>query len=633
MAHGSASTPRGRLLTTFAGVALGVLIVTTLYFAQSIFIPIALAVFFTFLLAQIVGRLERFVGRTVAVVVTVLLATGVVGGVGWMIAGQVSGLLQTVSQPQYAANIKQKAQFVHQWLQGGVFDDLKHLAEEVTHNVRDGAERLHEEPELGQPLATATGTGAAAPAVQSVAVGPESSWLGGLFGSIGKAGEGLAQAALVAVLVVFMLLRREDLRNRVIRLIGHGRLTVTTMAIDDAASRVSGFLFAQLIVNAGYGLVFAVGLYFVGVPYALLWGFVAAVMRYVPYIGIWLAIVPPIVLSLAVAPGWSMPLWVIGLVAVLEVLSANVIEPVLFGQSIGVSEVALLVSAAFWAWLWGPIGLILSAPLTVCLVVLGKYVPQLEFFDVLLGDSPALPARLVFYQRLLARDQDEAAGLVEKFSQSEPPEQAFDEFLIPALAAAKRDREHLDLAEADEQYIITAVAETADELVASSVTPVPPDDVAPTGPRAIVLGVPGQDAADELALRLFGHLLDPARWELDVLRVNVLASELMDRVAESRPAVVCLASLPPAGLAHLRYLCKRLRARFPDLKIAVGAWGLEGDAGHYREVLDSAGADHVATKLLETKAQLTEWLPVFTAAEEDRPPAAKGVEKLVSAEA
>jgi hypothetical protein len=284
--------------------------------------------------------------------------------------------------------------------------------------------------------------------------------------------------------------------------------------------------------------------------------------------------------------------------------------------------VALLVSAAFWAWLWGPLGLVLSAPLTVCLVVLGRYVPQLEFFDVILGDAPALPARLVFYQRLLARDQDEAAAVVEKYTHTAPPEQAYDEFLVPALVAAKRDRDTHDLAEPDERYIVAAVAETAEELAVGDLAPVPPAGATvPVGPRPPVLGCPARDDADELALRMFGHLLDAARWDLEVLPVAALAAELLDRVAASRPVAVVVAALPPGGLSHTRYLCKRLRQRFPELKIAVGLWGSVGDLGHAREVLTPSGADHVGRTLLETRAQLAEWLPVFATAAADRPKA------------
>ena len=336
-------------------------------------------------------------------------------------------------------------------------------------------------------------------------------------------------------------------------------------------------------------------------------------MRYVPYVGIWFAVLPPIGLSLAASPGWMMPLWVVGMVAALELICANVIEPMLFGQSIGVSEVALLISAAFWAWLWGPIGLVLSAPLTVCLVVAGKYVPALEFFDVMLGDAPVLPARLTFYQRLLARDQDEAASVIEAYARTEPAEKVYDEFLVPAMVSTKRYRDHHDLAEADEQYILGAVQETAEQLAAGAITQSAQPKTSADGPRIKVLGCPARDETDELSLRMLRDLLDAGRWDLEILPAAALAAELLDRVGQEKFAAVSIAALPPGGLAHTRYLCKRLRQRFPDLKITVGMWGLEGDSSRVREALAEAGADHVATTMLETRAQLTEWLPVFSA--------------------
>jgi predicted PurR-regulated permease PerM len=519
-----------------------------------------------------------------------------------MVTHQLTGLAQTLKEPEYRQNIGAKTEKVQQWIQG-----VKQMTLAVEENVggtgKDADKKSDEKSKSGQPV----------PA-QIAPFTP--TWLKDLPGSLGRVAELLGQTALVVVLVVFMLMRREDMRNRVIRLIGHGQMTVTTMAIDDAASRISRFLFAQLVVNSAYGLVFASGLWLLGVP----------------YVGIWLAVLPPIALSLAASPGWTMPLWVVGLVAALEVLSANIIEPVLFGQSIGVSEVALLVSAAFWAWLWGPIGLILSAPLTVCLVVLGKYVPRLAFFDVLLGDAPALPAGMIFYQRLLARDQDEAATVIEKFVRTAPPENVYDEFLVPALVSAKRDRDHHDLAEPDEQFIISAVAETAEQMAAGTLAPSPPPPPPPEGVRATLLGCPARDETDELALRMFVNLLDPGRWELEILPVAALAAELLDKVHGAGLGAVVVSALPPGGLAHTRYLCKRLRQRFPDLKIAVGLWGLEGNTDHARELLAAAGADHVGTTMLETRTRLTEWLPVFTAAAaqpEDRPKAKERIGETV----
>jgi predicted PurR-regulated permease PerM len=603
---------RTRLLNSFAGVAIGVLVVAALYFAQSIVIPVALAVFLSFLMAPVVFRLQPWVGRPVAVGATLVMAAGLLVGVGWAVTHEMSGLIETLGQPQYARNIGQKVESVERWFETHITDRFQRLTRQLEAKVEEvGKETAARPPSQGgappspQPAAPATSTPAAPP------------WLSELPGPLARTAEGLAQAALVVVLVAFMLLRREDLRNRIIRLIGHGRLTITTMALDDAAARISRYLFVQLLINTGYGLVFAAGLRLLGVPYAFLWGFLAAVMRYVPYAGIWLAILPPIVLSLAASPGWTMPLWVIGLVIVLEIATANFVEPVLFGQSIGVSEVALLVSAAFWAWLWGPVGLVLSAPMTVCLVVLGKHVPQLEFFDVLLGDAPALPDRLVFYQRLLSHDQDEAAALVEKFTLSNAPERIYDEFLIPALVAAKRDREHRNLADADERFIIDAVTEMADQIAEEERRePAVTDDGAANARRAPCLLVPARDPADEAAVRMLRHQLKRDRWEVDTLPAAALAAEMVEHVRKTQTAAVCIAVLPPGGLAHCRYLCKRLRQCCAETRIAVGLWGTDGDLTRPREMLAAAGADRVATTLLETKSQLAEWLPVL--AENDK---------------
>jgi B12 binding domain len=284
-----------------------------------------------------------------------------------------------------------------------------------------------------------------------------------------------------------------------------------------------------------------------------------------------------------------------------------------------------LVAAALWAFLWGPIGLVLSAPLTVVLLVLGKYVPQLGFLDVLLGDEPALAPDVTYYQRLLARDQDDAAQLVLARAKTVPPEQVYDELLVPALNYLKRDRERDDLTEADEQFVLRATREIVEDLgerqatvrdqesgvrdqesgVNSLLTP----DSAPRKVR--VLGIAGQGEADRLALEMLRQLLDPARWEVEVLSLEMLSAELVALAGEKEPAVVCIAALPPGGLAHTRYLCKRLRARLPEARIVVGRWGFKGNVEQNQEQLREAGADQVETTLVETRTHLHAWLPVL----------------------
>ncbi len=450
---------------------------------------------------------------------------------------------------------------------------------------------------------------------------PESpTWLARLPALLSSLLETLGGLALALVLVVFMLLKREDLRNRLIRLVSHGQITVMTKALDDAGQRISRFLLMQLIVNATVGLSVGLGLLAIGVQYAFLWGFLAAVFRYIPYIGVWIAALPPIILSLAMFEGWVQPLLVIGLFLTIELLASNVAEPRLYGRSIGVSEVALLVAAAFWAFLWGPIGLVLSSPLTVCLVVLGKYVPQLKFLDVLLGDEPPLDAHVTFYQRLLARDQDEATQLVLAQAKASSPEQVYDDFLVPALNYAKRDRERDDLTESDEQFVLQATREILEDLGERREAATQAEEAihaedrgnASAPIRLRVLACPARDQADRLALEMLRQLLDPAKWVVEVAAVETLTADLVAQVAEQAPALVCIGALPPGGLAHARYLCKKLRARFPEVKIIVGRWGLTGGVEANREQLQDAGADLTATTMLETRSQLNSLLPILT---------------------
>jgi hypothetical protein len=358
---------------------------------------------------------------------------------------------------------------------------------------------------------------------------------------------------------------------------------------------------------------------------------------------------------------------VLGLFLALELVISNFIEPRLYGQSMGVSEIALLVSAAFWAFLWGPIGLVLSSPLTVCLVVLGRYMPQLEFLSVLLGDEPALDAAISFYQRLLARDQDEAESLViEQMKAAESPEQVYDTMLLPALGAIKRSRLAGDIAEEDERYALQVIHEIVEDIgegrIGAAATAAaadgqaedgaPPSPPAPAEKPIPIFGCPAHDAEDRVALEMLQQVLDPARWHLELIEPTTLTAELLDLVDERGSGVVCIASTPPGGLAHTRYLCKRLRSRFPDLKIVVGRWGAHDitttdavrEPGAVRiaatakeaaddalsttvkEVvpdpvlasLKEAGADLVAATLLETRQQLASLIPILVQGRDGR---------------
>jgi predicted PurR-regulated permease PerM len=603
-----------RALIILTSTVVGAIVVSGLYWAQKIFIPLALAVFLTFLLAPLVTILQRRgLGRAPSAILVVLLAVSVLGGIGWLVSTEVTSLADDI--PTYTENIKGKIRSLRALSEGSVMKSLDQMLQDITGEweAQPAGSKVG-----GAGLPPGSG-GAAAEKPTTVVVQPEGpALLSRVPALLGPAAESLGGLALALVLVVFMLLKREDLRNRLIRLVGHGRMTVMTNAVDDAGRRISRFLVMQLIVNVGFGLALGIGLFLIQLPHALLWGFLAAILRYVPYLGTWIMATLLIVLSLALFPGWVQPLLVVGLIGVLELITANLIEPKLFGHSMGISEVGLLVAAAFWTFLWGPVGLVLSSPLTVCLAVLGKYVPHLEFLDVLLGNEQALDADVSYYQRLLARDQDEATQLVLAQAKTSSLEHVYDGILVPALSYLKRDRARDDLTEADEQFVLRATREIVEDLgerqtAAVKLSAVPSEGSAARAPDKVhVLGCPGHDETDRLALEMFRQLLDPSRWHVEVLSIEMLSAEMVGLAGQKQPAVVCIAAMPPGGLAHTRYLCKRLRAQLPDAKIVVGRWGLTSDLEQNQEQLREAGADQVEMNLRETCNHLNSWLPVLT---------------------
>jgi predicted PurR-regulated permease PerM len=605
-----------RALIALTGTVVGVVVVSCLYWAQRVLIPVALAVFLTFLLAPLVSFLQRRrLGRTLSVALVVLLAALLLGGIVWLVTVEVKSIAGEL--PRYTENIKERIRSLRQMSHGSIVERLEKMSQAITREWQSRPAGT----EGGAVAPPAAGAPEKPPAVLVEADSPP--WLSRLPALLSPVMESLGSLAMALVLVVFMLLKREGLRNRLIRLLGHGRLTVATKAVEDAGQRISRFLLMQVIINGGFGLVLALGLFLIQMPHAFLWGFLAALLRYVPYLGSWITSVVLVALSLAAFPasGWVQPILVLGFIVVLELVTANIVEPRLFGHSIGVSEVALLVAAAFWAFLWGPIGLVLSNPLTVCLVVLGKYVPQLEFLDVILGDEPSLSADVTYYQRLLARDQDEATQLVLTQAKTFPPEQVYDRLLVPALNYVKQDRARDDLTEADEQFVLQATREIVEDLgerQTAAAVPGAEGAKAPASCKVRILGCPGHDEGDALALEMLRQLLDPARWEMEILSIDMLSAESVARAGDKEPAVVCIGALPPGGLAHTRYLCKRLRTRLPAARLVVGRWGLKGDLEQNQEQLLEAGADRVETALLETRTHLSTWLPVLAPEETKR---------------
>ena len=407
----------------FYALASFVLVIACLYWGRVVLIPVALAILLTFLLNPVVSMLQRLgLGRTPPVILTVVLAFVVLGGIGWAVTGQLTTLANEL--PQYTSNLKHKIADLRGASQGGIVEKLERTVGELL-------DELHktDSPRQGSPLAQDTEK----PVLVAVQA-PSVLWqLPTLF-------EPLATAGLVLVLVIFMLLKHADLRNRLIALAGYGQMTLATKALDEAGQRISRYLLMQSLINGSYGVAVGLGLFLIGVPYAVLWGFLAAALRFIPYVGPAVSALLPTALSLAVFPGWGQPLMVVGLIVLLELASNMVMEPLLYGQSAGVSAVALLVAIAFWTWLWGPVGLLLATPLTVCLGVLGKYVPQLKFVEVLIGEEAPLETHTSYYQRLIAKDDDEAAELVDEYLQTHTLDEVYDDLLLPALTSAKQDR-------------------------------------------------------------------------------------------------------------------------------------------------------------------------------------------------
>lgn len=612
-------------LVLLAGTTVGVAVVGGLYWAQSILIPVALAVLLAFLLAPVVKALQRrHLDRRLSIILVVLLAAAVIGGVGWVVKVELSSLAEGL--PTYSRNIRVKAQFVREL--GGRMgtERMAGLVENFTGAAKNSSNHSTGETD-GQPGRTT------APSVPATTTPPESpaapaassAWQSRLLNLLGAAMSSVAGIVLALVLVIFMLLEREPLRNRFIRLMGHGRASATTKALDDAGERIGRYLHMQFALNSSYGIVWGTTLYLIGVDYALLWGFLAAVLRYIPYLGPSLGALFPIALSLAQFSSWWPPLVVIAVVLVLELIWNNALEPWLYGQSIGVSPVGMLIAVAFWTFLWGPVGLVLSGPLTICLVVLGTHVPGLAFFSILLGDPPAVDAGENFYLQLVAQNQDEAAQLVLEQANAISPLNVYDELLVPALIRARRDLERQVLSAHDCNLVLRAARELLDDLgehlpQTEATTLLDPDAGAPlpAPPPVRVLLSPARDQADELAMEMLRQLLGPERWDLGMAAPDTSTTAFVELVALEKPALVCVAALPPGGLAHARYLCKRLRLRCPTVKIFVGRWGLEENLDINKTQLLDAGADAMATTLGDTCNQLEIWA---SASQSDSPDA------------
>jgi predicted PurR-regulated permease PerM len=589
---------------TFAG---GVLVIVVLYWAQAVLVPIALAILLSFVLAPPVDWLERWLGRVPAVLMVVTLVFVVLGLAGWGLARQMDNLAEDL--PRYRVNILAKIADVRGAGKGGAVEKLQETIEDIKTDLGKSDAPQGRAP---QPVVVAP---------QPIEGFPGFGWLSPIIGPLGTAG-------LVVALVIFILLERRELRDRLIGLFGHGRLTITTKAFDEASTRVSRQLLMQSLVNGVYGIVAGLGLFLLDVPYALVWGALGAAFRFIPYVGPVVGAGAPILVSLAALPGWTDPLWVMGLFVVLELFTNLVLETALYAGAAGVSQVALLVSLAFWTWLWGPLGLLMGTPLTVCFVVLGKHVPGLAFVGTLMADTPALAPEYGYYQRLLARDPGEAADLIERYIKNEPWGSVYDALLLPALNYAERDRLERRLSVEEETAVIEATRELLSDAAESLRRLKPPPAESPEapprpGPREPlrVLGYATNGVADEVALLMLARALDDLPVVVEITNTRLLASDLVSLVRAQHVSVVCLADLPPSPSSKSRYLVKRLHDALPSLRILVGRWGPPALADESTQTLMDAGATLVATTLTETRTYLSglEEIPRIPSPQADEP--------------
>ncbi|ACA15591.1 protein of unknown function UPF0118 [Methylobacterium sp. 4-46] len=615
------STPGPSGLAT---LAVAVVVVAALYLAREVFIPLVLAILLSFVLAPVVNLLRRLrLGRVPSVIAAVLLALGVILAIGGVIGLQVADLAKNI--PAYQSTVQRKVSTLQEGVLGRANDLIRRFNRQVSEVSSQAA----------APDAAGAAAGAQAPRAVLVKVQePDTSPLVLAEKVLGPVVSPLTMVGIVLVVVIFILMQREDLRDRLIRLFGASDLHRTTMAMDDAAGRLGTFFLAQLGMNAAFGVIVGVGLWFIGVPSPILWGVFSALMRFVPYIGALISGVFPVALAAAVDPGWSMALWTAALFLVAEPVFGQVVEPLLYGHSTGLSPFSVIVSTLFWGFLWGPIGLILATPFTVCLVVLGRHVERLEFLDVLLGDRPPLTPVENFYQRMLAGDPDEAQEQAELLLKERSLSSYYDEVALKALQLAANDYQRgvlgpaqLDAIRQLTQALVMEFAKRPDEVpqeapeapagqpgaeasLAEKEHPkneavpgrAPPPEARPQRWRgeAPVLCIAGRGPLDEAASSMLAQLLGKHGLGARVVPHEAVSREKVRNLDVSGVAMVCISYLDISGNpAHLRYLLQRLREKVPGQPILVGLWPAEDailtDAALRRQV----GADYYVVSLRE----------------------------------
>ncbi len=587
----------GRISALAHGFIIAALIVVLLIAGREILEPLVIAALLAFILSPLIRRLRQWgVWRAPSVILAVLFALGVLGALGSVIALQITQLAEEL--PTYETNLRNKIRAL------GSGKLTSRALERATGTLKDLQQEI---TKAGPPASSAEQK----PVLVEVRQ-PEPRGLELIALLLRPLLSPLTMTALVVLFLIFILLQREDIRDRFLRLAGTADLQRSTAALDDAGSRLSRFFLMQTLLNAGFGAVITIGLWLIGVPNAVLWGIFAGLMRFVPFIGGIIAAFFPIALAAAVDPGWSMVLATAGLFLIAEPIAGHVVEPLLYGQHTGLSPVAIVVATLFWTLLWGPVGLLLATPLTVCLVVLGKHIEALQFIDVLLGDEPALEPHERFYQRLLAGDDTEAADMAERQLKKQSLSAYYDAVAMPALALAQTDAAHGKLSQDKQLAICHTVEEVVDDLRDhEDRDPQAGDEVAgkagvpasesPPGDRRIdhpVLCVASRSPLDQAASTMLAQLLEKHGLPARIQPFTDVASARAFKIDDPDAPLVCLSYFGSAGNpAHVRYLIRRLRRVMPNARFLAGFWMLLGDDDKAEDWRTAVGADLVATSL------------------------------------
>jgi predicted PurR-regulated permease PerM len=594
------ATERGTLSSTdsrlhfAASVVVAAVVIAGVYFARPVLVPLALAILLAFALAPVVTFLRRWrVGHVLSVLLATLFAMAIMGVVVLFIGTQLARLAADL--PHYQRNVAHKLQSLEASatsnnLIGRTSSLLNNLGNQLSRSSADSLRGGSPVGEQESPVPVVIRQPAASPfeIIENISrplLDP------------------LATAGIAVIFVVFILLQKEDLRDRFIWVAGSGDLRRTKIALDDGASRVSRYLLTQTVINTVFGALIGTGLWLIGVPNPWLWGLLAMILRFVPYVGVPLAAAVPVILSLAVDPGWSKVFWTAGLYLVFEAITGQLVEPLLYGKTAGLSPIAVVAAATFWTWVWGPVGLLLSTPLTLCLAVLGRHVEHLRFLDVLLGNLPPLAHEESFYLCMLAGDPDDAAHQAEAFLKEHSLGDYYDIALKAlALAQVDADRGVLDAQRCNgvKELIDGLVQNLSDhqESVALATAPDQPPE-APTLPAEWsgqpVLCVAGRSVLDEAAALLLVDLLGKRGVGARMVLADQASSANIQRLDGSGIRFICLSYVEPGSGTKAHYLMRRLRRRFPDARAIAGFWGLSGDNSRFLDAVSTTGCDVVTT--------------------------------------